>query len=224
MGFYMKINDKILHMPPFISTTWDNITSLYSEANQLIIVLKNGSKIQIPNLPKEILDLIFKNHAKSLENSTFLNSKTSITFGLPPLPIAEGLDSFTTAMQHNPDQKDAPSLPSDVIKKIANLAKLFAEEANIDLPKPEANCNCMYCQIAKALQIGMGVHIENLDEEVSDADLMFRQWDIHEEKTDLYTVTNPLDQNEHYNVFLGNPIGCTCGKKNCEHIKAVLNS
>ena len=40
----------------------------------------------------------------------------------------------------------------------------------------------------------------------------------------LIVVTNPLDANEHYNVFLGDPIGCTCGQKNCEHIRAVLNS
>ncbi|NGX33463.1 MAG: hypothetical protein K1060chlam4_01531, partial [Candidatus Anoxychlamydiales bacterium] len=40
----------------------------------------------------------------------------------------------------------------------------------------------------------------------------------------LYRVTNPLDENEHYSVFLKDPIGCTCGKKNCEHVKAVLNS
>jgi hypothetical protein len=35
---------------------------------------------------------------------------------------------------------------------------------------------------------------------------------------------NPLDHKEHYNVFLGDPIGCSCGNNNCEHIQAVLKS
>ena len=94
----------------------------------------------------------------------------------------------------------------------------------MDLPKPEDNCNCMHCQVSRALQIGMGINPENLDEAVDEQDLKFRDWDILEEGAHLYRVTNPLDENEHYSVFLKDPIGCTCGKKNCEHIKAVLNS
>ena len=35
---------------------------------------------------------------------------------------------------------------------------------------------------------------------------------------------DPLDPNEHYNVFLGTPLGCTCGEKDCEHIRAVLST
>jgi hypothetical protein len=61
-------------------------------------------------------------------------------------------------------------------------------------------------------------------EEVSDEDLKFRDWEIKQTAEQLYTVTNPLDANEHYNVFLGSPLGCTCGDKNCEHIRAVLTS
>ena len=58
----------------------------------------------------------------------------------------------------------------------------------------------------------------------SEDDLKFRDWDIEQKSEELYEVTNPIDQNEHYQVFLGNPVGCTCGKKNCEHIRTVLNS
>ena len=61
-------------------------------------------------------------------------------------------------------------------------------------------------------------------EEVTDEDLKFRTWDIKQPGKKLYLVTNPLDNNENYNVFLGKPVGCTCGQKYCEHIKAVLNS
>jgi PhoH-like ATPase len=49
-------------------------------------------------------------------------------------------------------------------------------------------------------------------------------WGIEQTAEQLYKVTNPLDANEQYNVFLGTPLGCTCGLKNCEHIRAVLNT
>lgn len=217
----MKINKSILHIPPYISTAWDNVISIFSQDNLLIIILKNGSKIEIPNLKPQLLELIFDTHGQILEKNS--KPKTSISFGLPSISNI-GLDSLSSAMQHDPSQKDAPNLPADVIKKIASIAKLFAEEANMDMPVPEKNCNCMHCQIAKALQIGMGVNPENLDEEVSEEDLKFRSWNIKEEGDKLFTVINPLDQNEYYSVFLGDPVGCTCGKKNCEHIKAVLKS
>lgn len=216
----MKINDKIINIPPYISTSWDNITSLFTISDLLIVVLKNGAKIEIPNLKGEMIEEIFKIHSKVLEDKS--KPKTSISFGLPAMP--SGLETFTSSMQHNPEQKNAPDMPSEMLDKIANIAKLFAEEANIDLPKPENNCNCMHCQISRALQLGMGINPENLDEEVDEKDLKFRDWDIFEEGAYLYKVVNPLDEKEHYSVFLKDPIGCTCGKKNCEHIKAVLNS
>ncbi len=219
----MRINKNILHIPPYISTAWDDITSIFSQEQFLIIILKNGSKIEIPNLSAQLIELIFDTHAKVLENNNNPKPKTSISFGLPSISNI-GIDSLSSAMQHDPQQKDAPDLPSDILKKISSVAKLFAEEANIDLPQPEKNCNCMHCQIAKALQIGAGVHPENQDEEVHDDELKFRVWDIKEEGSKLFSVINPLDQTEHYSVFLGDPIGCTCGKKNCEHIKAVLKS
>ena len=61
-------------------------------------------------------------------------------------------------------------------------------------------------------------------EEISEEDLRFREWDIEQKGENLYLVRNPLNQKEEYNVFLGNPVGCTCGKDNCEHIRTVLNS
>jgi hypothetical protein len=216
----MKINKSILHIPPYISTSWENITSIFAQEHLLIVILKNETKIEIPNLSAQIIELIFDTHSKVLENN--VKHKTSISFGLPSSNI--GLESIPSAMQHDPQQKDAPDLPADIIKKIAGVAKIFAEETNIDFPQPEKNCNCMHCQIARALQISAGVNPENLDENVNDDDLKFRVWDIKEENNKLFSVTNPLDQTEHYSVFLGEPLGCTCGKKNCEHIKAVLKS
>ncbi|HEY5259597.1 MAG TPA: hypothetical protein VIJ46_03040, partial [Rhabdochlamydiaceae bacterium] len=91
------------------------------------------------------------------------------------------------------------------------------------LPNPEPNCNCMHCQVAKAFHQEVGPTID-IDEEVSSDDLKFRTWDINQTTDKLYLVTNPLDAKEQYNVFLGDPMGCTCGDNHCEHIRAVLSS
>ena len=123
-------------------------------------------------------------------------------------------------MQHNPEQSDLPPVSPDILKKIAAVAKAFGLEDFSNLPKAEVNCNCFYCQVSRVLH-----GEENVQEiEVSDEDLKFKSWDVKQSADKLYIVTNPLDVNEHYNVFLGEPLGCTCGQKNCEHIRAVLNT
>ena len=62
------------------------------------------------------------------------------------------------------------------------------------------------------------------EEEVTDRDLSFQQWAIEQTGDKLFCVTNKLDRLEKYNVFLGDPVGCTCGIQGCEHILAVLKS
>jgi len=76
------------------------------------------------------------------------------------------------------------------------------------------------------LQVSTGAIEENFDEEVKDEELTFKdEWEVKETGDKLlFSVHNPLDPKECYSVFLGDPIGCTCGKKNCDHIKAVLRS
>ena len=60
--------------------------------------------------------------------------------------------------------------------------------------------------------------------EITPEELQFKDWEIAQKDGKLYHVINPLDKNEYYDVFLGDPIGCTCGNKNCEHIRAVLST
>ncbi|MBN2479811.1 MAG: hypothetical protein JXA94_06250 [Parachlamydiales bacterium] len=218
----MKINKNILSIHPYISTSWENILTLHKEENALVVNLKDGSKIKIPNLDEKIIEAIFDAHSKYLDEKQ--NPKNSVSFAMPFLSSGGSMDTLANAMQHSEEQKNAPDLPEDVLKKIASVAKIFSEEINIDMPQPEPNCNCVHCQISRALQIENGIHPENLDAEVSDEELQFKLWDIQEEGSKLYRVTNPLDKNEHYSVYLGEPLGCTCGEKDCAHIKAVLKS
>ena len=224
----MKISDKILSLPPYISTAWKNIFSIHVETRPyghvLLIELITGSKVEVPNLDSKIMEKIFSMHAVVLEKEGQLpqNPVATQTFAIPlPFPI-EGL---TSVLQHNPEQADTPPLPPEILEKIQSLKGVLPEDLS-SMQKAEPHCNCPYCQITRAMT-GLTIGAEapaQIEEEVSAEDLTFRSWDIKQESDRLYSVTNPLDGKEHYNVFLGEPVGCTCGTKNCEHIQAVLRS
>lgn len=221
----MKITPNILSIPPYISTAWDTISSLYVKeeegALRLIILLRNGLKIEIPHLNKETIGLIFDAHAQYTENRTAqLTQETSpISFTLPLKDEGDTLEVFAPPIQHNPEQSNLPPLPPKVLKKISAIASALGAESLANLPKAEAGCNCIYCQVMNAVRSET-----ESEEEVTEEDLKFRDWEIRKTADKLYIVTNPIDLNEHYSVFLGEPIGCTCGDKNCEHIRAVLST
>ncbi|HSW72668.1 MAG TPA: hypothetical protein VLG44_04610 [Chlamydiales bacterium] len=225
----MRITRKILNLPPYISTSWQNVASLYVEERVdgqiLIVELHNGSRVEIPGLDQALIEAIFETHTKVLEEEApralepFPRREEMMPFRFG---IGTGMDAVS-AMHHNPEQKDAPQLPAEILTKIINVARVLGIFDPHTLPKPEPHCNCVHCQIARGLHGQIG-HSENFDAEVKDDELKFRLWDIKQTAEKLYTVSNPSDSKEIYNVFLGDPIGCTCGQKNCEHIRAVLNS
>jgi hypothetical protein len=228
----MKITSTVLSIPPYLSTTWKNISSLHVKEEKgaltLVVILQNRTQIEVPKLQKTTIDAIFEAHARyaetaDRESKIFQNPLNPVegpfNFSLP-LKSNGPIDSLGVAMQHNEEQADLPPLPPDVLNKITAIARAFGLDDASALPKAEANCNCVYCQVARALR-----GEETLpQEEVTEEDLKFRNWEITQAADKLYTVTNPLDANEYYSVFLGDPLGCTCGQKNCEHIGAVLNT
>lgn len=232
----MKITDKILSIPPYISTSWKNIISLQVESrpfgHALLIELVTGSKVEIPNLDGPVIEQVFLTHATVLEEEDKIKNASLLNTTIIPLPFPnlEGLmPMFAPMLGHNPDQKESPPLPPPMLEKIANMAKDLLSEDASSLKLPEADCNCPHCQITRAILINQGaLGAEDgsltIDEAVSDEDLKFRTWDIQPENDKLYCVTNPLDDKEQYHVFLGNPLGCSCGERNCEHIQAVLKS
>ena len=218
----MKITPNILSIPPYISTTWGNISSLYSKENEkgtffLTVLLQNGQKIEIPDLEKTIVQMILAAHAQAIEGSNTLG--TPISFAFPLKENGNLMDSFSQGIQHNPEQSDLPLLPPGILKKITLIAQVFGAEHLHNLPKAEPNCHCIYCQVMNALN-----EQNNIEEDVHPEELTFKNWDIQQAADKVYTVTNPIDENEHYSVFLGEPLGCTCGQKNCEHLRAVLNT
>lgn len=227
------ISETIISLPPYISTTWSQIKSIRSELslNQellLVLTLQDDSKIKIPHLSEQVIHSIFEAHLKFLENISYkspqLNvSQASQMFALPMKMLGQ-MDGITSFLQHNMAQKDMPDLPKEIVGKIKEMTRHLKGEELQFLPKPEPHCNCMHCQLAKAMHQDHTSIIEEEEEIVSEQDLQFKTWDIEQNGNKLFIVKNPLDHLEQYSVYLGEPIGCTCGQKNCEHIKAVLQS
>lgn len=234
----IKINDKILSIPPYISTGWSRIAALHMKGNVLAITLVDGETLQIPDLNAETIHLIFQHHAVYLEKEQSATSMVGPDVSKlqemmeqeePSIRLAFGssMDDLGGMMQHNPNQTDAPDLPPEILQKIGAIAKIISPSEELLLPKSEPGCNCFFCQIARALnpeEVAV-VSSQPADEPaIADDELQFQQWDIKQTGEKLYSVTNRLDGHEKYNVYLGQPIGCTCGKQGCEHILAVLKS
>lgn len=240
----MKVNTTILSLPPHISTAWKNVTSLQvvreGDTSILAVILLDGHVVKIPGLSQEILQHIFSCHAAFLEEQATSFPKSSLPDNLPlnkmenfidiPLQFTgNGFQGFGP-LQHNPEQAASPDMPPEVLSKIVQVATAFSnvlggEEGTMTLPDAEPHCNCMHCQIVRAMKGEVKAIKEKEEEEpVTEQDLKFKEFEIQKVGDNLYEVTNPLDQTEHFQVFLGTPIGCTCGNKNCDHIKAVLNS
>ncbi len=235
----MKITQHILNLPPYISTAWQNILALQmkpgSSGPLLIVDLVHGDRVEIPDLTPSVIEQVFATHAAFLEQASQPKTKigksdpTSLTLSLPMKLLGEGFEEQMNAiLQHNPNAADSPDMPQEVLSKIATIAQSLGIEDPAAIPSPEEKCNCVFCQVARtmrqAIASGHETPVAEIEEEVSEEDLLFKTWDIHQKDRYLYEVSNPLDKNEQYQVYLGSPIGCTCGQDDCEHVHAVLKS
>jgi hypothetical protein len=249
----VKIDEKLICIPPYISTTWEQVTFLQSEEdpeNHLFILtihMMDGKEVRIPNLDSSLIDIAFSAHIKHLEKkggsltrpkggeeSKTVGGLLQQLTGLSPeqlanMPIRFGIAGIEgmpgiEVLQHSQNQGSAPDMPAEVLEKIAGMIKMMANGDITAFPKPEPHCNCPHCQVSRSIH-GIAKNEEAVQEHsVADEELKFRDWDITKKGEQLYVVSNPLDPREQYSVFLGSPVGCTCGQAHCEHIKAVLYS
>lgn len=236
----MKINPKNLIIPPFISTSWKQVKSIFVSDGTLKISLQNGETVNIPNLSDETLTAVFKAHEDFLESeqpkpseSEELSPKEFIQGLFSNLPISDiqltsfspgGIEGISAVLQHDLSQSNSPKIPDEILNRIASLVKMMMPEDGDALPKPEPHCNCPHCQIARAIR---GTELEeevDHDEPVEDEELEFKEWDVESVGENLYRVTSRLNPQEQYQVYLGEPVGCTCGKEGCDHLLAVLRS
>jgi hypothetical protein len=229
----IKINDKVLCLPPFVSTSWDQVRCLKMEIEPLtgrevvVISLLDDTVVKLTDLGQPLTEAIFNAHLRYLDTleqevkdpltNILEQAKKNGKNGL-------GLEGFSALLHHNPDQANLPPLPGDILSKISHAAKTITSQEASYLPKPEPYCHCVHCQVARTLQEGVILHDEMGGEKVRDDELCFRTWHIDTIGDNLYQVSNADSPTEQFNVFLGTPVGCTCGQEHCEHIRAVLNS
>lgn len=241
-----KINDQMICIPPYVSTSWDHVTFMQAKDNtsgglDLVMHLDSGAEIVIQNLDKALIDLAFSAHLKYMEANPKKGSGDknpanlfSQFLGMSPeqmenMPIRlgfgnmPGMENIEMAMQHDESKSDSEPLPKEILDRVGEMTKMIVGDQLSIFPQAHPHCNCPHCQIARAIH-GETKEEEAPVEEVSEQDLQFQNWSIEEMGSDLYRVTNPLDSDEQYQVYLGTPVGCTCGKDHCEHIKAVLRS
>jgi hypothetical protein len=250
----VKIDEKLICIPPYISTTWELVTFLQAEEDTethlftLVIHLADETVVRIPQLDASLIDIAFAAHSKHLEKKGAIpirakkgeEAKTiggllqQLT-GLSPEQLAnvpirfgiggiEGLPGMEV-LHHNQAQANSTDLPAEILEKISAMIKMMTNGDLNAFPKPEPHCNCPHCQVARSIHnLQKNEESTEYDHPVADEELKFRDWDILKKADNLYIVTNPLDPKEQYSVFLGAPIGCTCGESHCEHIKAVLYS
>lgn len=235
--YIMKINEHFISFPPHLSVSWKEIAVLFTKDEDLFLKLHSGDILVIPQLSKEQIETIFACHAKFLEiehGKIALLNKLAAPFPLPfpfpfdPMEFTEHPIAFKigtpegviSALSHNPAQAKSPDLPTDVLTKVSGLSKLIGPQGMQQLPRGEPNCNCFFCQIMNRLHKEAPVP----EETVTEDDLKFSEWSIQQTGEKLFSVQNPLDTNEKYSVYLGHPVGCSCGKSGCEHIIAVLKS
>lgn len=204
----MKITPHLLSIPPYFTAPWSSIAALQTipqdDGMGLLITLQNDTQVEIPKLESNVLAQIFDAYGKAVQAA---NTKSE-----------DSTTMFADAMQHNSAQSGLPNLPPAVLEKLAIFVKSLGFDDASVMPTAQEGCNCVYCQLCRVMT-------EAPEEEtVTDAELSFRDWEIAQVDGKLYKVTSPLDPNENYNVYLGAPVGCTCGQSDCEHIKAVLHS
>lgn len=241
----MKINRALFCLPPYLSTTWSHVMALHMRGEALFVSLADGEIIQIPNLPPELLQLIFENHGNYLEEEERLDKAaeqmvqasqnpliqmlSSPEIGTSSLRFAianfDGAGGMYNALQHNAGQSQLPNLPPEILEKILSITKLMASNEPDLFPPAEPHCNCIHCQITRAMQNSSDSNSvqQSVFEEVEESELTFQQFNIEEVANQIFKVTNRLE-NDCYIVELAPKVRCSCGQNDCEHIINVLKS
>lgn len=233
----MLINREVFSLPPYISTSWGHVIALFMQEATLVVVLSDGTTIKVPRLSADVVEKIFAAHAGYLEeqshkeHSSHEGGTIAQILEMPFRLNLSHLEGLTTAMQHNPEQANMPDLPEEMLNKIGAITKLAGLNDPQQLPKAEPHCNCIHCQIARAIHKGVDsddeIPAEKPKPKPSSVVIEIpetEKWLVEQTDEHVYKVTNSENTEEFYKVYLGAEVGCNCGKHGCEHILAVLRS
>ncbi len=214
----MICDDSIFSFPPYLSTSWEHVAAVSMHTSGRVeISLNNGCCVLLPDINPEQTELIFQCHKRHL-------SKKASAEGRLTQKIGMGLEfpgSGAIPLQHNPLEAEGSQLPEEFIEKLAEITKATLPKEMLAEFVPEPHCHCTFCEIARAANPGIEelVEIASIKEEPE-----LPKWIVQQVSEKLYNVSNSKDPAESYSVFLGQPIGCTCGKADCDHIISVLKS
>ena len=130
----MKINPKVLSIPPYMSTTWSNISSMHVKeeagAFRLIVLLKDGPQVEIPNLDRDTVTAIFNAHAQFAEERVLpilpqkILEDAPLSFNTPSQGDGNIIEAFGPSARHNPEQADLPPLPQEFSKESPRSLRL----------------------------------------------------------------------------------------------------
>lgn len=233
----MKITDLYLSFPPHLIVGWQHVSAIQgdplpNDLTRLTIYLSHAGQITLPEISTLEATAIFNAFQRFQENRPTLKIRMhnlSAMTGERMLPEASVMhtmgpisyDQLSRTLQHDPQQKDLPALPNDVLLRIAHTARvMFTNEEGTLLPQPRPHCHCMYCQIARAIQGGM----EQSQDVVSEDDLRLCEWKIQQIVPDRYIVSSASDPLQEHEVHLKPTVSCSCGLDHCVHVEAVLRS
>ncbi len=131
----MKVNEKIISIPPFISTHWNNVATIHMKGTILLVTLIDGDTISIPSLTPSAVETIFHFHALHLEQVASIanatdNRKTperGFIEQILEIPFRVGIgaiDGFSSSiMQHTSQQSEMPNLPKEFLDKVSEIVR-----------------------------------------------------------------------------------------------------
>ncbi|MEC8306944.1 MAG: hypothetical protein VXZ72_03750, partial [Chlamydiota bacterium] len=110
-----------LILPPYISTDWSHVASLFTRENQggkvLVVTLKSGTEMEVPSLSHEELMEVFEAHQAAVARSRTSDQNTN-----PFASLMENKEEMLKEMEqkvegflrHDPEKKDHPNFPSEM--------------------------------------------------------------------------------------------------------------
>lgn len=236
----MKINSNVISIPPYITTSWENVNVINVEIDKdkkkiLIISLESGDQIKIPELSDEDIHNVtssFESFIEKTSNEQNFVDHNSMISGLTEVFqqfINDGKTSQATMSQspgigvvkvplgHSALHSNMPIFDPESLRNIIKTIKAIGEGRNLfEKGEYQECCNCIYCQACKFLQE------EKTENELKEENLEFASsWNVEEVNSNEYLVSNK-ENNSTFNVKLEPSVACSCGSNKCEHIRIVL--
>lgn len=233
----MKITESYIHIPPYISTAWNEVRAVWKENDAVFLLLFGKQAIKISGLSEEQEEMIFSFHGKHLvasqesripQLSKELSLPAHFLGGMAPLGMQLGIagqGGVHNILQHNLTMANFPDLPLELLQRIAKVASALSQGMEgMEVSEDEPHCNCPHCQLARVMRESAQSCEEPPSESKEEEEVFVSDWRIQNKEKDVYEVAHRLHLEEAYLVHLGDPLGCTCGKSGCEHLLAVLRS